>query len=82
MLASFSLLVAEDVDLDAPDLDLDGAEEWAADTCARLPGGSVPATEWMAVTSRAAAASSRGRTVGSRSASMVLPTPGGPSSRR
>jgi hypothetical protein len=51
VLASFSLLVAEDVDLDAPDLDLDGAEEWAADTCARLPGGSVPpmATEVLAV---------------------------------
>ncbi len=51
VLASFSLLVAEDVDLDAPDLDLDGAEEWAADTSARLPGGSVPpmATEMLAV---------------------------------
>ena len=37
------------------------------------PGGSVPATEWIAVTSSAAAASSRGKTVGSRSASIVLP---------
>jgi hypothetical protein len=42
VLSSFSLLVAEDVALDAPDLDLDGAEEWAADTCARLPGSSLP----------------------------------------
>jgi hypothetical protein len=42
VLSSFGLLVAEDVALDAPDLDLDGAAEWAADTCARLPGGGVP----------------------------------------
>ena len=42
VLSSFGLLVAEDVDLDAPDLDLDGAEEWAAETRARLPGGGVP----------------------------------------
>ena len=45
-------------------------------------GGSVPATEWMAVTSSAACRSSRGRMVGIRSASMVLPAPGGPSSDR
>jgi hypothetical protein len=43
VLSSFGLLVAEDVALDAPGLDLDGAEEWAADTCARLPGASLPA---------------------------------------
>ena len=51
VLSSFGLLVAEDVALDAPDLDLDGAEEWAADTCARLPGGDVPpvAAEVVAV---------------------------------
>jgi hypothetical protein len=51
VLSSFSLLVAEDVALDDPDLDLDGAEEWAADTCARLPGASLPAvaTEVLAV---------------------------------
>ena len=42
VLSSFGQLVAEDVALDAPDLDLDGAEEWAADTCAQLPGSSVP----------------------------------------
>ena len=47
-----------------------------------LPAGRVPATEWIAVTSSAASGSSRGSTVGSRSASMVLPTPGGPSSSR
>ena len=44
--------------------------------------GSVPATEWMAVTSNAAARSSLGKMVGIRSASMVLPAPGGPSSDR
>jgi hypothetical protein len=51
VLASFSLLVARDVTLDDPDLDLDGAQEWAAGTCARLPGGSVPpvAAEVLAV---------------------------------
>jgi hypothetical protein len=51
VLSSFALLVAQDVALDAPDLDLDGAQEWAADTCARLPGGSVPpvAAEVLAV---------------------------------
>src|SRR5205823_284497 len=42
VLSSFSLLVAHDVALDAPDLDLDGAQEWADDTRARLPGGDVP----------------------------------------
>lgn len=51
VLSSFGLLVAEDVALDAPDLDLDGAQEWAADTCARLPRGDVPpvAAEVLAV---------------------------------
>ena len=51
VLSSFSLLAAEDVALDAPDLDLDGAKEWAADVCARLPGGSTPpvASEVLAV---------------------------------
>jgi hypothetical protein len=51
VLASFGLLVAEDVALDDPDLDLDGAQEWAADTCARLPRGNVPpvAAEVLAV---------------------------------
>lgn len=51
VLWSFSLLVAADVTLDDPDLDLDGAQEWAADTCARLSGGSVPpaAAEMLAV---------------------------------
>ena len=47
-------------------------------TCA----GNVPATEWMAVTSSAAAVSSLGKMVGIRSASMVLPAPGGPSRDR
>ena len=42
VLSSFGLLAAEDVALDAPGLDLDGAQEWAADVCARLPGGDVP----------------------------------------
>ena len=46
------------------------------------PGFSAPATEWIDVTSIAAVASSRGRIVGSRSASIVLPAPGGPSSDR
>jgi hypothetical protein len=51
VLSSFGLLVAEDVALDDPGLDLDGAEEWAADTCGRLPGGGVPpmAPELLAV---------------------------------
>ena len=51
VLSSFGLLIAEDVALDAPDLDLDGAQEWADDVCARLPGGDVPpvAAEVLAV---------------------------------
>ena len=59
--------------------------------CGAQKGGSVtrgrsarrvPATEWMELTSSAAAGSSGGKIVGSRSASRVLPTPGGPSSSR
>jgi hypothetical protein len=51
VLATFSLLTAEDVVLDDPDLDLDGAKEWAADMRDRLPAGSVPllAAELLAV---------------------------------
>ena len=51
VLWSFGLLAARDVPLDAPDLDLDGAQDWAHDTCARLPGGPVPplAPEVLAV---------------------------------
>jgi hypothetical protein len=41
-------------------------------------GGSVPAIEWIAVTSSAACSSSGGSRPGRRSASMVLPAPGGP----
>ena len=46
------------------------------------PRRQLPATEWIDVTSIAAAVSSIGRIVGSRSASIVLPAPGGPSSDR
>jgi hypothetical protein len=51
VLSSFALLAAEDVPLDAPDLDLDGVKEWAADACAQLPGGAAPlvAAEVLAV---------------------------------
>jgi hypothetical protein len=51
VLSSFSLLVAEDVVIDAPDLDLDGAAEWAAEVRARLAPGSAPliAPELLAV---------------------------------
>jgi hypothetical protein len=42
VLATFGLLTARDVPLDAPGLDLDGAQDWADDTCARLPDGDVP----------------------------------------
>lgn len=51
VLSSFSLLVAEDVVIDAPDLDLDGAAEWAAEVRARLAPGGVPlvAPELLAV---------------------------------
>ncbi len=51
VLSSFGQLAAQDVALDATDLDLDGAEEWAADTCARLPDSGLPpvAAEVLAV---------------------------------
>jgi hypothetical protein len=51
VLSSFGLLAERDVPLDAPDLDLDGAQDWADDTCARLPDGAVPplAPEVLAV---------------------------------
>ncbi len=51
VLSSFSLLVSEDVVIDAPDLDLDGAAEWAAEVRARLAPGGVPlvAPELLAV---------------------------------
>src|SRR5215472_9548732 len=51
VLSAFSLLVAEDVVIDAPDLDLDGAAEWAAEVRARLAPGGVPliAPELLAV---------------------------------
>jgi hypothetical protein len=51
VLSSFSLLVAEDVVLDDPDLDLDGAKEWAAEMRGQLPAGRVPlmAAEMLAV---------------------------------
>ncbi|HXB50037.1 MAG TPA: hypothetical protein VNW50_19930, partial [Streptosporangiaceae bacterium] len=50
VLSSFSLLVAEDVVIDAPDLDLDGASEWAAEVRARLaPGVALVAPELLAV---------------------------------
>jgi len=51
VLASFELLTAHDVDLDDPDLDLDGAADWAAQTRARLLAGAVPpiALELLAV---------------------------------
>jgi hypothetical protein len=51
VLSSFGLLAERDVPLDAPDLDLDGARDWADDTRARLPEGAVPpvAAEVLAV---------------------------------
>ena len=45
-------------------------------------GGRRPATEWMRVTSSAAASSSGGRMPGSLRASIVFPVPGGPARRR
>ncbi|HUA40634.1 MAG TPA: hypothetical protein VMA32_03660 [Streptosporangiaceae bacterium] len=42
VLSSFSVLTAEDVVLDGPDLDLDGAAEWGAEIRARPPGDSAP----------------------------------------
>jgi hypothetical protein len=42
VLSSFGLLTERDVPLDDPGLDLDGVQDWADDTCARLPEGAVP----------------------------------------
>jgi hypothetical protein len=39
VLSTFGLLRAEDVDLGDPDLDVDGADDWADDVRARLRGG-------------------------------------------
>jgi len=50
VLSSFSLLAAEDVVLDDPDLDLDGAAEWAADVRERLaPRVALVVPELVAV---------------------------------
>ena len=51
VLSTFGLLTAEDVTLDAPGLDLDGADDWAAGICDRLGAGRVPpvAAEVLAV---------------------------------
>ena len=46
------------------------------------PGASVPATEWMRVTSRDSSCVRGGRMDGSRLPSIVLPVPGGPARRR
>ncbi len=62
-------------------------DEW----CGAMNGGRVisgvrsqssPATEWIAVTSNASLSASSGNNPGSRWASIVLPTPGGPVSMR
>ena len=42
VLGSFGLVTARDADLGDPDLDVDGAAEWAADVRARLAPGPVP----------------------------------------
>jgi hypothetical protein len=42
VLSAFELLTAHDVDLDDPDLDLDGAQDWAYETSQKLPRGAVP----------------------------------------
>jgi len=51
VLSAFSLMVAGDVVIDAPDLDLDGAAEWVTDVRARLAPDGVPlvAPELLAV---------------------------------
>jgi hypothetical protein len=51
VMSSFSLLAAEDVVMDEPDLDLDGVAEWAAEVRARLAPDGVPlvARELLAV---------------------------------
>ena len=58
------------------------APETEAPRSAAAPGGRRPQTEWILVTSSASCRSSGGRIPGSRRASMVLPVPGGPISRR
>jgi hypothetical protein len=42
VLSSFALLTAQDVDLADPDLDVDGAPDWAAAAIARFPQSAVP----------------------------------------
>jgi hypothetical protein len=42
VLSTFSLMLAQDVVMDSPDLDLDGAAEWTAEVRAQLARGSVP----------------------------------------
>src|SRR5215472_9418989 len=51
VLSAFSLMVAEDVVIDAHDLDLDGAAEWVGEVRARLAPDGVPlvAPELLAV---------------------------------
>jgi hypothetical protein len=44
VLGSFGLVTARDVDLRDPDIDVDGAAEWAAEVRARLLPGPVPLT--------------------------------------
>jgi hypothetical protein len=61
--------------------------EWCgASNGGRVSSGAsdarVPAMEWIAVTSSAACSSSGGRRPGRRSASIVLPAPGGPARNR
>ena len=58
-----------------------GARKGGRETSGR-PGGRIPATEWMRVTSSASSCSSGGRIPGRRRASIVFPVPGGPASRR
>ena len=53
------------------------AQRRPASSAARPPG-STPATEWIAVTSSDSSRASAGSSPGSRSASIVLPAPGGP----
>ena len=57
------------------------ARETAAPTTHAPESASRPATEWIAVTSSASSSVSAGRIDGSRRASIVLPAPGGPTSR-
>ena len=59
-----------------------GARNGGTATSGRLRMAAVPATEWMRVTSSASSRVSGGRIAGRRRASIVLPVPGGPASRR